>query len=96
MEGQTVVSISGQGSPDGVINLVRFDPTTYEVPIARGENGGRRLAHRNVVKEILKLGSWKGGEQQYLVPVGNATGRLETAILVQAGDAGGVLGAARL
>ncbi|PNA32799.1 DUF1223 domain-containing protein, partial [Pseudomonas sp. MPR-AND1A] len=38
--------------------LVRFDPRVVNVPIRRGENGGRTLPHRNVVKELVILGTW--------------------------------------
>ncbi len=48
--------------------LVRFDPNIVQVPIARGENGGSTLPHKNVVKALVKLGDWSGKAQSYRLP----------------------------
>ena len=40
--------------------LVRYDPRIVQVAIRRGENGGRTLPHRNVVRELVRLGGWNG------------------------------------
>lgn len=37
--------------------LVRYDPRTLQVAIGVGENSGRTLPHRNVVRELVHLGS---------------------------------------
>lgn len=36
--------------------LVRYDPRTLNVAIGRGENGGVTIAHRNVVRQLVRLG----------------------------------------
>ena len=74
--------------------LVRYDPNLVQVPIKRGENGGRTLPHKNVVKELVKLGEWTGGAQSYDLPAASATG-LRQAVLVQAGTGGPIVAAAR-
>ena len=83
----------GGGSGKAQVWLVRFDPRIIQVPISRGENGGRTLPHRNVVKELTLLGDWTGGPVRFaLSPASEGLG---TAILVQAGSGGPILAAAR-
>jgi hypothetical protein len=73
--------------------LVRYDPNVVQVPIKRGENGGKTLAVKNAVRELTRLGGWTGGEKTYAVPAGPAG--LKTAVLVQAGSGGPILAAAK-
>ena len=84
------------GSGDGVaeILLVRFDPRLVQVPVQRGENGGRTLPHRNVVKELLVLGHWTGKPTTFILPPASDA-VLRTAILVQKTPGGPILAAAR-
>ncbi len=73
--------------------LVRFDPRIENVPIARGENGGITLPHKNVVKQLVRLGSWSGAPATYALPTPAQPG-LRDAILVQAGRGGAIVAAA--
>jgi hypothetical protein len=73
--------------------LVRYDPNTVQVPVKRGENTGKTLPHKNVVRELTRLGGWKGGPARYAIPASPAG--LKTAILVQAGPGGPILAAAK-
>ncbi len=73
--------------------LVRYDPNIVQVPVKRGENTGKTLPHKNVVRELTRLGDWNGGVRTYAVPAGPAG--LKTAILVQAGPGGPILAAAK-
>ena len=86
------VSVDGQGA--GEVLLVRYDPNLEEVPIRRGENGGKTLPHRNIVRQVVRLGAWSGGPGSYALPAPDPSG-LKTAILVQAGPGGAILAAAR-
>jgi hypothetical protein len=88
-----IVSI-GPGEGAAQVWLVRFDPRVIQVPVARGENGGRTLPHRNVVKELTALGSWTGRPASFAMPAASDS-VLRTAILVQAGLGGRILAAAR-
>ena len=72
---------------------MRYDPNVVRVPIRRGENGGKTLPIKNVVRELTRLGDWNGGARRYAVPA--APMGLKTAILVQAGPGGPILAAAR-
>lgn len=74
--------------------LVRYDPRTVEVPIRAGENGGRTLPHRNVVKELVRLGVWNGQAARFVIPPASDPA-LATAVLVQPAKAGPILAAAK-
>ena len=74
--------------------LVRYDPRLLQVPIQRGENGGKTLPHRNVVRELVRLGLWSGAARTYALPPATRPD-LRTAVLVQSGPGGPILSAAR-
>jgi hypothetical protein len=87
-------TVSGGAPPrSAVVWLVRYNPSVQQVPIRRGENGGKTLPIKNAVKELTRLGDWNGGEKTYALPAGPAG--LKTAILVQAGPGGPILAAAK-
>ncbi len=86
-------TVTGAG-PNAVVLLVRYDPRILQVPIQRGENGGRTLPHRNVVREVVPLGEATGPTRTFVLPAPTRTG-LYTAILVQAGRGGPIIAAAR-
>ena len=62
--------------------LVRYDPRTINVAIKAGENNGKTLAHRDVVKDMVRIGHWNGKAASYVIPAGGDPA-LKTAILVQ-------------
>jgi hypothetical protein len=74
--------------------LVRYDPRTVEVPIRAGENGGRTLPHRNIVRELVKLGNWSGAVTE--LPLPSAPRGLSSAVLVQQGTGGPITAARKL
>jgi hypothetical protein len=74
--------------------LVRYDPRLVQVPIRRGENGGKTLPHRNVVKSLVRLGAWTGAAETLSLPH-TADPALRTAVLVQAHNGGPILAAAK-
>jgi hypothetical protein len=75
--------------------LVRYDSRSNNVPIRAGENGGRTLPHKNIVRSIHLLGKWTGGEATYKVPP--SSNRLyRSAVLVQDGPGGAILAARRV
>lgn len=69
--------------------LVRYDPRVLQVPIGRGENAGVTLPHKNVVRELVKLGDWNGKAESFALPAATHPG-LNQAILVQ--SRGAILG----
>jgi hypothetical protein len=74
--------------------LVRYDPRIVQVPIKRGENAGRTLPHRNVVRELVRIGHWNGQATVLAAPPAKDPA-LAAAILVQQSGGGPILAAAR-
>lgn len=89
-----VVVTGPSGQNDSVV-LVRYDPRVIPVPVGAGENSGRTLPHRNVVRALVPLGQFNGGRVELALPAHRADG-LQQAILVQQGAAGPILAAQRL
>ena len=88
------VTVAGNSAASSVY-LVRYDPRIVQIPIKAGENGGRTLPHRNVVRELVVLGQYAGGgAKTWILPMARVPG-LKSAVLVQAGVAGPILAAAR-
>jgi hypothetical protein len=83
----------GQAPAQGAdVWLVRYDPRVVQVAIQRGENGGRTLPHRNIVRSLIRLGAWNGAVARFALPP-SSDAALRTAILVQ-GKQGGPIFAA--
>ncbi len=91
LAGSTVRLGAGKASAPADIWLVRYDPRTIAVAVRRGENGGRTLPHRNVVRDLQRIGGWTGAAAEIALPA--APGGLRTAVLVQ-GEGGGPILAA--
>jgi len=72
--------------------LVRYDPRTIAVAVRAGENNGRTIGHRNVVRQLVKLGKWTGAPAKLTLPA--PTVGLSTAVLVQT-SGGPILAAVR-
>ncbi|WP_316014003.1 DUF1223 domain-containing protein [Roseobacter sp. HKCCA0434] len=77
----------------GTVHVVSYDEPHVQ-DIARGENGGRRLTYTNVVTGWMTLGRWNGQDMRTTIPM-PVMGR-GVAVLVQDGEAGPILGAAKL
>ena len=73
--------------------LVRYDPRPLTVTVTRGENRGRTVPHHNVVRELVRLGSWTGRARTFRLPPPSAPG-LKTTVLVQARRQGRLLAVA--
>ena len=66
--------------------LARYDPRTIEVAVGHGENSGRTLPHKDVVREMILLGHWWGEAAMFPVPASEA--ELAEAAIVQASNPG--------
>lgn len=93
-DGQVWIGAADMHTTDADVWLVRYNPRIQQVPIARGENRGTTLPHKNVVKELVRLGNWSGKAESYRIPVSSQSD-LRDAILVQQGPGGPILAAAR-
>ncbi len=79
----------GAGNGTAQVLVVRYDPKNLDVPISAGENTGRTLPHRHIVKGLEKVADWSG--RALTVTVSHAPAGLETAILLQSGRGGPIV-----
>lgn len=85
---------AGRATAPATIWLVRYDARNLQVPIRAGENGGRTIAHRNVVRSLTPLGMWRGAPVSVAVPAGGDP-NWRSAIIVQTGKGGPIVAAVR-
>ncbi|WP_395670634.1 DUF1223 domain-containing protein [Phenylobacterium sp.] len=71
--------------------MIRYDPREQEVAIKSGDNRGETIVHRNVVREIRRLGAWRGRPTAYRMP--EAEDGLETVVVVQGARGGRIIAA---
>jgi hypothetical protein len=94
-----VASADGSGVEvqDAAIWLVAFDDR-HQTAVARGENKGRQIANRTVVRRFDLVGTGTGTAfyARVAVPVRGEPGGDGVAVLVQSLVSGHILGAARL
>lgn len=73
--------------------LVRYDPRAVEVTVKAGDNRGETVVQKNVVRQMTRLGSWRGQPRAFRLPAASEEG-LKTVVLVQSPRGGRVLGLA--
>jgi hypothetical protein len=86
---------AGKTAQPATVWLVRYDPRVRWVSIRAGENNGRKLPHRDVVRELVALGDWTGTAAAFRLPPAKETG-LTSAVLVQASKGGPIIAARRI
>ncbi len=89
------VEVGAGSAPSGGADvwLARYDPRDIDVAVRRGENAGRTLRHKNVVRDWIRLGRWDGQAASLQVPA--APAGLAEAVIVQTSGAGPILAAAK-
>ena len=78
------------GECSAQVLAVWFEEKPEDVRILRGENKGVTLPHRNVVRDLTVLGSYRGGEERFEVRERRG---LRIVVLVQEGRGGKIVGA---
>jgi hypothetical protein len=92
-DGASVAIPAGRSTIPATLWLVRYDPRTIQVAIRAGENGGRTIPHRNIVRDLIPLGTWNGAAKRFALPP-SANG-MSTALILQAGRGGPIIAAIR-
>lgn len=66
------------------------------VPIARGENSGRKITYHNVVRQMVPAGMWTGKAKRITLPKAGLemTADRGCVVLLQQGNIGKIIGAA--
>ncbi|KAI1372258.1 thioredoxin-like protein [Hypoxylon crocopeplum] len=80
------------------ILVVVFDAKSEKIKVAKGPNKGKKMEHRNVVKDIMKIGEWVGGTIVVPLPMARSAMQPElgAVVIVQAPQGGAIVGAAKL
>jgi hypothetical protein len=92
------ISISGDViAADATVWLSQID-TTHQVPIRKGENGGKTIEYRNVVRDMSPIGMWRGGDAKFTIPLNEvrSAGRDGCVIIVQQKGTGVIMAAAMM
>jgi hypothetical protein len=90
------VDVGSGRAPRGAAEvwLVRYDPRDQEVVIKSGDNRGRTVVQKNVVREMTRLGGWRGRAVAFRLSEASEEG-LETAVILQGARGGRILAVAR-
>jgi hypothetical protein len=93
VNGQLSIAAAQNAHANAEVWVAFYDPRTIDVPIARGENAGHTIAHRNVVRDVVLAGKWHGGAETIDLPP--PPQGLLRAVLVQSSGTGPILLAIR-
>ncbi|KAH8819396.1 thioredoxin-like protein [Xylogone sp. PMI_703] len=88
------VRVSGDAGVKADVLVVYYEVAPADVRILRGENRGKTLPHRNIVRDLGSIGRFEGGEGVFEVP--ERREGLEMVVMVQRGRGGEILSAARV
>lgn len=95
--GRVFVS-DGVAPPGGAAVWLAVYDEEHATVVKRGENAGRELRSANVVRRLERIGTWTGNSLEIPLDFAGAAarGRYACAVIVQAGEHGAVLGAAKI
>ncbi len=81
---------AGTGAAD--VWLVRYDPHEQDVKVTAGDNRGAVVVHQNVVRQLIRLGTWAGRPKTYVSPPAEEK-NLSSAVIVEGVRGGPIFGA---
>ena len=90
------VKVIGSVDRKGRVVVITYNTRMVEVDIRTGENAGKRLPFVNVVKDVVDLGEWIGGEQAFDLERTLPGETLAKVVLVQEGKGGPIVGIVRV
>ena len=83
---------SGRAPKGGAeVWLIRYDPRAVDVAVRAGDNRGETVTQKNVVRQMQRLGLWRGRPMAFRLPAASEDG-LKTAVVVQWPKGGRILG----
>jgi hypothetical protein len=100
-DGRIEVTVAGadkgmDGTDEAAVWLAVYD-RMHETAIKRGENGGRTLRYYNVVRKMIRVGTWNGRPLSLASALDDVGRRADgCAVIVQSLKTGRILGAAKL
>lgn len=92
--GNIVEVAPGKSAIPATLWLIRYDPRAIPVPIRAGENGGRTIIHKNIVRQLTSLGNWNGQMARFTLR--QYAGKLRSALILQAGRGGPIVSALQI
>jgi len=100
-DGRIEVTVAGadkemDGVDEAAVWLAVYD-RQHETAVKRGENGGRTLKYHNVVRKMVRVGTWSGRPLKLTAMLADLGGHPDgCAVIVQSLSTGRILGAAKL
>ena len=90
-------SVASGAAPQGgaEVWMVRYDPRPRSVQVRRGDNRGQTVVAINAVRELRRLGSWRGRTLTWRLPAATEPG-LATVVIVQSPKGGRILSATKI
>lgn len=90
-DGRLAVGSGRKPKGGAEVFLIRYDPREQTVEIKEGDNRGKAMVHRDVVRQLIRLGAWTGKPAVYTLPLAPETG-LASLVLLQGAHGGHILG----
>jgi hypothetical protein len=94
--GKARLAIGAGVAPGGGADvwLVRYRPGDQSVRVLAGANRGKTIVEHNVVRELQRLGAWRGRPVRFHVPAAGEKD-LKTVVIIQAARSGRILAVGR-
>jgi hypothetical protein len=95
--GRVIIPAGARPDRPATVWLVVFDDRA-ETKVLRGENAGRTLVNRHIVRELRQIGTWTGERLEIPLDLQASidAGRDGCAVLLQPGGSGPIIGAAMM
>jgi len=94
-DGRIAVGYARRPRGGAEVWLIRYDPREQDVEVKAGDNRGKTVPHRNVVRQVVLLGAWKGLPVVFRPPPPSDDG-LTGLVIVQGAHGGRILGVLKL
>ena len=96
IEGDAVSVSAGTASTEGAVLLLVLYKSRAVTEVTRGENAGRSLIERNIVRQTVELANWQGAAMTQPLNLTRYEGYDGVALLLQDSGTGAILAAAKV